>query len=88
MDTERRILLLQACETYLETTPEHIHGFCSWATYHLGLALYGWVYDLICNIRRELSVHDTNSYVGDDAGPTPTRIQFVRDLRAYLLLDI
>lgn len=94
MSTELRVKLLQACDAYLSDTEDHPNGFCYWATYTAPLFPpdNGAVYDLIDGLRKEMAglcEHDSLPlYVDDNSGRTPERIQFVQDLRGYLLLDI
>ena len=91
MSTDLRIKLLQACDAYVSDTKDHIHGFCSWATNYLELHNED-AYILIDRLRLEMAGlcagGELPDYVCDHSGRTPERIQFVHDLRAYLLLDI
>lgn len=93
MSTNLRYRVLQACDAYLSVTTPHSHGFCSWAARYLGhTPMNDAVYTLIGKCRAEMvgiSHHyDLPAYIGNDVGRTPARIQFVQDLRDYLLLDI
>lgn len=93
MSTELRVQVLQACDAYLSSTEEHAHGFCWWASSYLGLDWSDFrPYDLIATCRCEMAGLDECArlpiHVGGNTGRTPERIQFVQDLRDYLLLDI
>lgn len=94
MSTEFRIKLLQACDAYLSDTEDHECGFCYWVATYMEQAGYNrWcMYDLIEGLRIEMAGlcedEPLPMYVDDNDGRTPKRIQFVQDLRAYLLLDI
>lgn len=93
MSTELRIKLLQACDAYLSDTEDHNCGFCQWAAIYMRQAgAFRCVYELIEGLRKEMAglcEHEgLPAYVDDNSGRTPKRIQFVQDLRAYLLLDI
>ena len=90
--TQLRVLVLQASNKYLFWQPNHPFGFCWYASHYIAQQLrttsahVPGVYELIGEIMKLLG-YGNNGYVDDEHGCTPLRLQFVADLRTFLIHD-
>jgi len=90
--SQLRVFVIQAADEYLAYEPQHSFGFCWYATGYITQELKisrdrvgAGVYDMISDIMYALGY--VGGYVGNQCGCTPLRLQFVADLRAFLIND-
>lgn len=83
-------LVVRNLRAYLHDKPEHYNGLCYWLNRRLGYALsYALVDSALEGIHALSKFGSAGSYVDDDTGPTPRRLEFAAALRDELqrLLD-